>query len=118
MIRFQTLGSLDLRNGDLASYAELTGQHKRIALLAYLSIEYAGRFCRRDTLLGVFWPELETSAARNALSQALHQLRRVLGAGVIVSRGQEEVGVDASRLVCDAAEFRALANAGDHDRAF
>lgn len=118
MIRFQTLGSLDLRNGDSASYRELLGQHKRVALLAYLSIEYAGRFCRRDTLLGIFWPELETTSARNALSQALHVLRRVLGADVIVGRGQEEVGVDASRLDCDAAEFRRLAETGEHERAF
>lgn len=117
MIRLYTFGALDLRNGDNASYAELVRQHKRIALLAYLAIEHRGRFCRRDTLLGVFWPELDTSSARNALSQALHFIRRIVGSDIVISRGHEEVGVDAACLACDAVEFRALLDAGQLESA-
>jgi DNA-binding SARP family transcriptional activator/TolB-like protein len=117
MIRFQTLGSLELRSDDSNLYPELLRQPKRLALLAYLAIEYAGRFCRRDTLLGLFWPEQDARSGRNALSQALHVLRRTLGEDVIIGRGQEEIGVNATRLTCDAAEFRALIDTGDTETA-
>ena len=36
------------------------------------------RPARRDTLLGVFWPELEQDRARNALSKAVYFLRQSL----------------------------------------
>src|ERR1043166_2850612 len=108
MISFQTLGSIDLRSDDHVDFSELLNRPKRVALLAYLAIEYAGRFCRRDALFGVFWPEQDTAGARNALSQALHVLRRSLGPDVVVNRGQDEIGVDSKLLRCDAAMVRSL----------
>jgi DNA-binding SARP family transcriptional activator/TolB-like protein len=114
VIHFSTLGALDLRGEDGSDYRPLLGRDKRVALLAYLAIAYAGRFCRRDTLLGIFWPELDASKARNALNQALHLLRRSLGDDVVVARGKEELGIDSSRLECDAVTLRRLASAGAH----
>jgi DNA-binding SARP family transcriptional activator len=108
MIHFRTLGSIDLRGDDGRDFSDLLSRPKRVALLAYLAIEYSGRYCRRDALFGVFWPEQDAASARNALSQALHVLRRSLGADAIVNRGQEEVGVDAALLRCDAAAVRGL----------
>ena len=46
-----------------------------------------------DTLLGLFWPELEQDHARNALSQAVHFLRRSLGDAAIISRGGEDLAL-------------------------
>ena len=40
-----------------------------------------------------------------ALRQALRFLRRELGAGAVVTRGDEDVGVDPGRLWCDAVAF-------------
>ena len=114
MIRFQTLGSLDLCGDDRTNHPELVRQQKRVALLAYLAIEYAGRLCRRDTLLALFWPELDAANARNALSQALHFIRRSLGADAVSVRGKEEVGVNGARLQCDAVDFRRFASAGQY----
>ena len=67
-------------------------QPKRLALLAYLALSADDTYCRRDLLLALFWPERSHTAARHALRHALYHLRNVLGDGVLVSRGSEEVG--------------------------
>ena len=48
------------------------------ALLAYLAVE-SERPHRRERLAGLFWPERTESSARQNLSQALFDLRRVIG---------------------------------------
>lgn len=48
------------------------------ALLAYLVVE-SGRSHRRETLVGILWPDCSEQAARHNLSQALLNLRKVLG---------------------------------------
>src|SRR5687767_15894870 len=52
---------------------------QKLALLAYLCTQPAGRTTSRDTLLGLFWPEAATAQARRGLSQALHFLTSQLG---------------------------------------
>jgi predicted ATPase len=47
-------------------------------LLAYLAVE-AGKPQRRDHLVGLFWPEQPEAHARRSLSQALYNLRQLLG---------------------------------------
>jgi len=42
-------------------------QPKRLALLAYLCLATRGGAVRRDTVLALFWPELDQSRARAAL---------------------------------------------------
>lgn len=112
-IRFRTLGSLDLRSSEGSELRAVTSQPKRLALLAYLAAAEPGGLHRRDSLLGLFWPELDQEHARNALRQAVHFLRRELGAEVVVGRGDELLGVDETRLSCDAAEFRRRLASGD-----
>lgn len=113
MIEFRALGSTDLRGDDGRSVQSILAQEKRLALLTYLVVAHPGTFCRRDHLLGLFWAESDESRARNSLSQALHQLRRSLGESVVVSRGLDEVGVDASRLWSDVVAFRKAVAEGD-----
>ena len=48
------------------------------ALLAYLAVE-PDRPQRRETLIGLLWPERTERSARQNLSQALFNLRRVIG---------------------------------------
>lgn len=79
-------------------------QPKRFALLAYLAAAAPHGFHRRDTLLALFWPELDQEQARHALRQSLHFLRQRLGP-VVVRRGDEDVGLDPAVLWCDAAAF-------------
>jgi serine/threonine-protein kinase len=110
MLRLTTLGAIRLeRDGAPVPVP----QPKRVALLAYLALARPRGLHRRDTLLGMFWPELPEERARNALRQALHQLRATCGNGVVVTRGMHEVGIDAELVECDAHEVDAASARGD-----
>ena len=106
MIRLQLLGSQQLEREGRESLDAVVAQPKRFALLAYLALA-AGTFVRRDTVLLVFWPELDQFAARRALRNTVYQLRRALGAGVFRTRGDEEISVDAAELWCDVTALAA-----------
>lgn len=112
-IRILVLPALDIRAAEGTELRALLRQPKRVALLIYMAIAKAGGFHRRDTLLALFWPELDESHARGALSQALSYLRHALGTEVLVNRGSDEVGLDPERFWCDAVEFEKRITAGD-----
>jgi TolB-like protein/DNA-binding SARP family transcriptional activator/Tfp pilus assembly protein PilF len=112
MVRFWILGALDLRAPNGAEVRSVLAQPKRTALLAYLAVASPRGFHRRDTLLGLLWPERDQAHARAALSKAVHYLRRSLGESVVESRGDEELRVNAEQLWCDATAFRAAVNTG------
>jgi serine/threonine-protein kinase len=112
MFSFRTLGALELRSPAGDDLGAVLGGPKLVALLAYLSVARPRGLHRRDTLVGLMWPELDQERARAALRHTAYRLRRVLGAGAIVSRGDEDIGIDAKIIRCDAAEFDALLDAG------
>jgi DNA-binding SARP family transcriptional activator/TPR repeat protein len=117
MIELKTLGRLELSGGeDIDSSAHLT-QSKRFALLVYLALPTPGTVHRRDTLVGLFWPELDQAHARAALRTSLSHIRHVLGDGVVVRRGAEEVGLSAEFFSCDVAAFEAAIEEGAWDTA-
>lgn len=99
MLELQAFGPLTLRGA-----SGLT-QPKRLALLTYLVLARPRGFQRRDSLLALFWPEIEQTRGRKALSQALFFLRDALPDGVLLTRGTEEVGVDFHRIRCDVIHF-------------
>ena len=104
MIQLQTLGSLNLQR-DGVEVRSVLSQPKRLALLVFLATAQPRGFLSRDKLLGLFWPEADDAAARNALRQALHYLRRSLGEATITSRTERDVGIDPQLIWCDAAAF-------------
>jgi DNA-binding SARP family transcriptional activator len=112
VIEMLTLGDIDLRGVEGDQPQSLLRQPKRFALLAYLALSRPRRFHRRATLLALFWPELDAERARAALRQAVHVLRRLLGERVLVSLGDEELGLDPSAIRCDATAFEAAIAAG------
>ena len=112
MIRLDLLGALSLRGADGHELRAILAQPKRLALLAYLAVESARGFQRRDQLFGLLWPELDQSQARQALRQSLYFLRQTLGATVLVNRGAEEIGVSPDALSCDARTFADLLRGG------
>lgn len=115
MIRLSLLGTAELQAADGADLVEVLRQSKRLALLAYLATDEPVRFHRRDSLLALFWPELDDAHARAALRRALHFLRRHLGEEAVVSRG-DELGARADAVWCDVAAFReALAASRSED---
>src|SRR5690348_9712656 len=117
MIRLRTLGSVRIHNGDERDLESLLGQPRRVALLAYLALATPRGFHRRDTLLALFWPEHDEAHARNALSQSVHVLRRALGADAIVSRADDELGLEWAGFWCDAIAFEAELDAGHFEAA-
>jgi hypothetical protein len=65
MTELRLLGSADLRDRDGRGALSVLAQPKRLALLAWLT--RATGFHRRDTIIGLFWPELDVEHARAAL---------------------------------------------------
>ena len=112
MIRLDMLGALSLRGTDGHELRTILAQPKRLALLAYLAMESARGFQRRDQLFGLLWPDLDQAQARQALRQSLYFLRQTLGATVLINRGAEEIGVSADALSCDALTFADLLRGG------
>lgn len=113
MIELRTLGALELHGADGGELRRVLQQPKRLALLAYLAVATPRRFHRRDALLATFWPDLDTDHARGALRRSLYFLRRALGDGVLVGRGDEEIGLAPGALWCDTAAFEEKLRAGD-----
>ena len=111
VVRCHLLGGIDVRNAAGDQTRALLVQPKRLALFAYLVLRAGDRLTRRDSLLALLWPESTEHAARHSLRQTLHGLRLELGAHVLTRRGNDEVGIDASRVWCDVTEFeRAIRN--------
>ena len=117
MIELRTLGSVDLRTTKGGEADAVLRQPKRLAILAYLAADTPRRFHRRDTLLALFWPDLDEEHARAALRRSLHFLRQGLGPEVLESRGDEEVAVPERALRCDATELERALATGDPERA-
>src|SRR5437016_6961057 len=112
LVELRILGGLNLLGAGGRELSSVLAQPKRVALLAYLAAATPRRLHRRDSLLALFWPELDQEHARAALRQALHGLRHALGDGVLVTRGDEDIGLDAERIRCDVVEFARAAEAG------
>jgi DNA-binding SARP family transcriptional activator/Tfp pilus assembly protein PilF len=117
MLRFHTLGSFELLEGQPPAVRLIPTQPKRLTLLAYLALAHPRGPHRRDTLLALFWPELSAEEARRALRQALHHLRRAVGEGAIETRADDQVRFQEGRLWCDALAFQAAVAEGRPDEA-
>ena len=111
--RLRVLGGADLRDDRGRPVESILRQPKRLALLTYLALESGDRFLRRDSLVALFWPDLDQDHARAALRRALHFLRRGLGETVLEARGDEEIRVGSGTLDCDVIECRGFLDAGD-----
>ena len=70
----------------------------------------------RDQVIATFWPEGDSSHARNNLRQTLSFLRDCLGADAVVGTGSHGVAV-ATSVVCDAVRFEALLDANRKEEA-
>lgn len=116
-LEFVLFGNTELRSDDATAANRVMVQPKRVALLAYLAIASRIGLARRDKLLALFWPDDDATHGRGALNQALSFLRKHLGASVIVTRGDEEVGVDPLVLRCDVLEFEAAIASQAFERA-
>jgi PAS domain S-box-containing protein len=104
-LRLTTFGGLafqDSRRGALGFPTR-----KAAAMAAYLAM-HPGKKIRREFLATMFWGDKTERQARHSLSQALSDLRRILGDGTVLADGQfihmtvEAIDIDAfdmARLV-------------------
>jgi len=104
MIHSRLFGNIELRNEQGLDLHSVLAHSKHVALLAYL-VAGQGGLHRRDRLTALLWPDLDDARARNALSKALHHLRRSLGDDAIVTRGNEEIGLNAADWKSDVISF-------------
>jgi DNA-binding SARP family transcriptional activator/TolB-like protein/Tfp pilus assembly protein PilF len=114
------LGSVDLRADDGHELREALVQPKRLALLAYLAAGPPGAFHRRESLLALFWPELDEPHARDALKQAVSYLRHALaaeGEPVIVNRGADELSLSNQAVWSDVRAFETAVECGSYGEA-
>lgn len=111
-----TLGRLGFEGSAGAESARLLSQPKRVAVLLYMLMSQRGGSTSRDQIIGTFWPESDSTRARNALRQSLSFLRGCLGDDALIGIGSHGVAVAAS-VACDAVQFEALLDADRKEEA-
>ena len=114
-LRLLGAGGLDTPSDE--DGAAVLARPKLVALLSFLAASTPRGFHRRDTLIGLLWPEMDQERARGALRQSLYHLRRFLGNGVIAARGDEEVALSGDGIECDVAHFEAALGRGAREEA-
>ena len=117
MIRLSMLGTVDLRSPDDLQIRTLLAQPKRLALLAYLAAAMPQGFHARDKLIAFFWPELDQKHASASLRQSIYVLRRALDSHVVITCGDEVIGLDHTHVWCDVTAFNQAIDAGHHSDA-
>jgi DNA-binding SARP family transcriptional activator/TolB-like protein len=116
VIQLWLLGNPDLRRESGSGVLSVLAQPKRFAVLAWLALAEPRGMHRRDSLLALFWPELDAAHARAALRKTVYHLRQALGADAVINRGDEELGLGPG-FWCDAVAFQEAAAAGRGEEA-
>ena len=97
MIRFQTLGTLEVTIDGAEAPSQLRWK-KNIALLLYLA-RSPKRRCTREQLIGLLWPDKDDDAARQSVREAIRVVRQYVGEGLLTTAG------DVVQLVEGAVEL-------------
>jgi DNA-binding SARP family transcriptional activator/TolB-like protein len=112
--RLSTLGALSLMDSNGVSDASLSKRRRKLAVLVVLAL--SRRPVSRERLSEMFWGDEDETRARHSLSDALWNLRRVLGSDSIAMR-QNEVSLSPTcSLTVDALELIAAVERRDHER--
>jgi DNA-binding SARP family transcriptional activator/Flp pilus assembly protein TadD len=114
MFSLKLFGEVSLEGGD----GRLTGravQRQRLALLALLAADRCAGM-GRDRLAAFLWPESEAERGRALLSNSVYVLRRTLGDGAIVGRG-DGLRLDPGVVRTDVQEFEEALARGEPEQA-
>jgi len=113
MVELRALGTTSLRGPDGNQLQSVLARPKLMALMVVLASAPEETFLRRDTLLGIFWPDAKQERARASLRQALYSLRQSLGADAVETRGEDEVRLNPAVVWSDVAAFRTALAKGE-----
>jgi DNA-binding SARP family transcriptional activator len=114
MLRLNTFGGLVLQQ-DGRLHTGPAAQRRRLALLAVVA-SAGRRGVGRERLLELLWPDSEAEASRHSLYQALHAIRRSLGADDVFL-GTTTLQLNSERIGSDVGEFLDAVEEGGHERA-
>src|SRR5262245_5639309 len=114
LVFFHALGRLELTRGSRP--LSLVRRPKRLAVFAFLTLSRKS-FHRRDTIQAIFWPDSDQERARHSLNETLYLLRSEVAAGIVVSRGADEVGIATDTIWSDVNAFDELLWAKDYEKA-
>jgi len=117
VITFRAFGTPEMQGPDGTTLQSILTRPKLLGLLSVLAASSLRGFYRRDTLLGFFWGETDEKRGRRALRQSLYYLRQSLGEGVLVGRGEEEIGLDREQFWCDVGAFEDALAQGSAEKA-
>src|SRR5262245_18855733 len=109
LLLVRLLGSPGIRGPDGALSGPVAQRH-RLALLALLALA-PRHMIARDRLLGLLWPETDTSSARRLLNNAVHVVRQSLGEDVVINDGAA-LRLDVSKVRIDVLQFEAALGRG------
>jgi DNA-binding SARP family transcriptional activator/ABC-type branched-subunit amino acid transport system substrate-binding protein/DNA-binding beta-propeller fold protein YncE len=118
-MRYAILGPLEVRD-DGRTVALAVGRQR---LLLAVLLAHAGEVLSRDRLVDALWDEQPPRTAPGSLHNLVSGLRRVLGDGVLETRGSSYVlhvrseQIDAQRFTHLSDRGRQAAAGGDHARA-
>ena len=109
LCRIELLGPLRLLRGE--EVVTRFGTQKAAGLLAYLALRPGPH--ARETLIDVFWPDMDLPEGRNNLSTALSSLRRLLEPpdvpkGTLLTTTHSQAGLHPAAVTTDVAEFEGL----------
>ena len=110
MIRFQTLGTLEVTMDGAEAPSQLLWK-KNIALLLYLA-RSPKRRCTREQLIGLLWPDKDDGAARQSVREAIRVLRQYVGEDRLKATGDVVQLLDGA-VELDTEEFEKLAQQRD-----
>jgi DNA-binding SARP family transcriptional activator len=107
--RLRVLGgyALDRTSG---AAAPVFPKRRAEAVLAVLAV-CGDLGCTRERLLALLWPESDEASARHGLRDALHIIRRTLGAGAVPSAGRL-LRLDPAVVASDVGQFSQALSAG------
>jgi DNA-binding SARP family transcriptional activator len=110
MIRFQTLGTLEVTLDGAEAPSQLRWK-KNIALLLYLA-RSPKRRCTREQLIGLLWPDKDDDAARQSVREAIRVVRQYIGEGLLTTTADVVQLVDGT-VELDADQLQKLVKQRD-----
>lgn len=114
MHQLKLLGGAVVLHDDGAVH-ELSSRRHPVALLALLATAPALTLSRAR-LIGLLWPDVSESTARNRLTSCAYDVRAALGADVLVTVGAD-LRLDPDRIDCDVVRFLHAVHDADHEAA-